>query len=133
MAKKGGFERTLPSQHEAERTKEQIADVERQEEAKRKEARVLAAFDWILKQENGRIVWSWLFARCGYNKAVLLRAAGGDVAPLSTECAAAQREVYRDLRKMILAPELLCAAEFEAEFGVELAAQMAEKLKGEKK
>ncbi len=117
MGKKG-FDRQLPSEHLAERTKEQTADVERLEEAKRKEARVLAAFDWILKQENGRIVWAWLFNRCGYNKAVLLRAAGGDVAPLSTECAAAQREVYRDLRKMILVPDLLCAAEFEAEFGI---------------
>jgi hypothetical protein len=120
MAKKGGtgFTRALPSEHLAARTKEQADDVVRQEEAKRKEARILAAFDWILKQENGRIVWAWLFARCGYNKAVLLRAAGGDVAPLSTECAAAQREVYRDLRKMIATPELLAAAEFEAEFGV---------------
>lgn len=127
------FERELPSEHLAARAEEQVKDVERAEEAKRKEARILAAFDWFLKQENGRIVWAWLFGRCGYNKAVLLRTAGGDVAPLSTECAAAQREVYRDLRKMILAPELLAAAEFEAEFGVELAARVAEKLKGEKK
>jgi len=119
MAKKGGFERQLPSEHLAERTKEQLADVERQEEAKRKEARALAAFDWFLKQENGRIVWSWLFNRCGYNKPVLMRMAGGDIAPLSTEAAAAQREVYRDLRKMILVPELLAAAEFEAEFEAE--------------
>ncbi len=127
MAKKGGFERTLPSEHQAARAKEQIADIERAEEAKRKEALVLAAFDWFLKQENGRVVWAWFFNRCGYNKPVLMRMAGGDIAPLSTEAAAAQREIYRDLRKMILSPELLAAAEFEAEFG------KTEKPKGEKK
>ncbi len=90
------------------------------EEYRRKEARVRTAFDDLLKSEGGRLVWGWIFDRCGYNKAILLRAAGGDVAPISTECAAAQREVYRDLRKMISAPELLAQAEYEAEFGVKI-------------
>lgn len=128
MAKKG-FDRTLPSEHERARQSLEKAAVERDEEIKRKEARKLAAFDWLLQQENGRIVWAWLFERCGYNKPVLMRMAGGDIAPVSTECAAAQREVYRDLRKMISAPELLAAAEFEAEFGV----AKSKKLEGEKK
>jgi len=117
MAKKG-FVRELPSAHAAVRAQLDLDAAAREEERKRKAARVLAAFDWLLKQEDGRVVWGWLFDRCGYNKPVLMRIASGDVAPLSTECAAAQREVYRDLRKMISAPELLAQAEYEAEFGV---------------
>lgn len=118
MAFKKAPGRDIPSNHEAVRLALEADKRKQDEERNRKAARVLAAFDWILKQEDGRIVWGWLFERCGYNKAILLRAAGGDVAPISTECAAAQREVYRDLRKMISAPELLAQAEYEAEFGV---------------
>ena len=127
MAKKG-FVRTLPSQHEVERTQEQSNDLARAEEAKRQSARRLAAFDWLLKQENGRIVWAWLFDRCGYNKPTLMRMASGDVAPLSTECVSAQRQVYLDLRTMV-APELLAAAEYAAEFGE---VKPTENKKGEK-
>lgn len=127
MAGKKGFVRELPSVHAAAKSQAQIDQAKRDEEAARKKARVLAAFDWLLKQEDGRIVWGWLFERCGYNKPVLMRMAGGDVAPLSTECAAAQREVYRDLRKMISAPELLAQAEYEAEFGVKPVQDKGEK------
>ena len=123
-------DRPLPSQHEdARKAGEQMA-LDREEEKKRQEARILAAFDWMLKQENGRLVWAWFFNRCGYNKTALLRMASGDVAPLSTECLAAQREVYLAARKMISAPELLAAAEFEAEFGIAL---KLDESKGEKK
>ncbi len=124
------FERALPSQHEDARKAGEKAALNCEEEMRRKEARVLAAFDWLLKQEDGRIVWAWFFNRCGYNKTALLRLASGDVAPLSTECLAAQREVYLAARKMISAPELLCAAEFEAEFGVVL---KKDESKGDKK
>lgn len=132
MAKKGGFVRRLPSAHMADTANIEAAMVAQNEEKRRKEARVLAAFDWLLKQENGRVVWGWLFSRCGYNKPVLMRVAGGDVAPLSTDCAAAQREVYREMRLMISAPELLAQAEYEAEFGVK-PAPVNEDKKGEKK
>ena len=47
----------------------------------------------------------------------IAQAAGGDVAPLSTECLAAQREIYREMRKMVLTPEFLTAVEHFAEFG----------------
>lgn len=116
MAKKG-FVRSLPSEHEKDRAQQEIDDLARAGEARRQEARKLAAFDWLLKHENGRIVWGWLFDRCGYNKPVLMRMAGGDIAPLSTEAAAAQREVYRDARRLV-PPDLLSQAEYEAEFGV---------------
>lgn len=126
MPAKKGFERTLPSDHETERLEHERAEQERGREARRQEARKLAAFDWLLKQENGRIVWAWLFDRCGYNKPVLMKMAGGDIAPISTECAAAQREIYRDLRRMV-PPELLAQAEYEAEFGVKVTTEKGEK------
>lgn len=126
MAKKG-FERQLPSEHADEAAKTAATYDAMKEERMRKVARVLQAFDALLKTEDGRIVWGWLFDRCGYNKPILLRTAGGDVAPISTECAAAQREVYRDLRKMISAPELLAQAEYEAEFGVKPQTDKGEK------
>ena len=115
---KSRYERPLPSEAKEEKSIGAIEDELIVEDAKRRESRKRMAFHWLLQQENGRIVWAWLFERCGYNKPVLMRAAGGDVAPLSTECLAAQREVYRELRKMISSPDLLAAAEYEAEFGV---------------
>lgn len=126
MAKKMGADRQLPSQHEKERAQREIEDLARATEARRQETRRLAAFDWMLKQENGRVVWAWLFDRCGYNKPVLMRMAGGDIAPLSTEAAAAQREVYRDMRRLV-SPELLAQAEYEAEFGVKQTDKKGEK------
>ena len=102
------FERPLPSQHEKERELLDKATQERDDEIQRKQTRLLQAFDWVAKQEQGRLVLGWLFERCGYNKPVLMRVVGGDIAPMSTECAAAQREVYRDVRKL-LRPEVLAA------------------------
>ena len=89
------------------------------------------AFDWLLKQENGRIVWAKIFDLCGYNKSSLSYFAGGDVAPLKTDCKEAQRLIYMELRKMV-SPDLLAKAEFEAEFGV-VKTPEAEPTKGEKK
>jgi hypothetical protein len=113
---KGEFRRPLPSQRAAERLIEAGEAQAAEEAGRRKEARLLRAFDWLLRQENGRLVWAWLFDRCGYNKPGLLRLPGGDVAALSTECVAAQREIYRELRKKV-PPELLAKVEYEAEFG----------------
>lgn len=111
--------RELPSEHEANRARN-AADVARErEEAQRQAARLRAAVDALLKTEEGRLVWGWFFERCGYNKPVLMRLAGGDVAPLSTEALAAQREVYVAARKLAT-PELLARAEYETEFGVPL-------------
>jgi len=111
------FERPLPSDAQKDNEALIAKHQAEKEEAIAREARVRAAFDWILQQENGRIVWAWLFERCGWAKPVLMRTAGGDVAPLSTECLAAQREVYREMRKMVPTPEFLAAVEFMAEFG----------------
>lgn len=115
----------LPSKHEADRLKvQEFADAQF-ETAKREEARLRGAIDEILKNPQLRPAWAFLFKRCHYAGPVLMRMAGGDIAPISTEVAAAQREVYRDLRKLA-APELLAKAEFEAEFGVK------EEVKGDK-
>lgn len=107
----------LPSEHEAAR-KQAEQDINKAiEDRQRQEARERAAFDWLLKQENGRIVWSVIFRLCGYNKPSLSFFSSGDVAPMKTECKDAQRVVYLELRKMV-PPELLSQAEYEAEFGV---------------
>jgi hypothetical protein len=115
----------LPSEHEADRLKVQEFAAAQEDLAKREEARLCGAVDEVLKNPQLRPLWSFLFKRCHYAGPVLMRMAGGDIAPISTEVAAAQREVYRDLRKMA-APELLNKAEFEAEFGVK------EEVKGDK-
>ena len=124
--KKPGFERPSPSQMQ-EREQARAKEAQEQAEAlERRKARVAKAFDALLKTEDGRVVWGWLFERCGYARPVLMRMASGDIAPLSTEAAAAQREVYRDARRMISNPELLVVAEFEAEHGPEIAAQFVQ-------
>lgn len=106
----------LPSSHEKDRLRKEQTEQEQALARRRRDARERQAFDWLLKQENGRIFWAWFFRRCGYNKTILMRLSGGDVAPLSTEALAAIREVYLDARKMIESPEVLSKAEFEAEF-----------------
>lgn len=107
-----------PSDHLLARERAAQDDVLQKEAAKRREDRLRAAFDWLLRQENGRLVAGWLFDRCGYNRPTLMRrSSDGEVATLSTECLSAQRQVYLDFRKMVSAPELLAAAEYEAEFG----------------
>ena len=93
--------------------------------SRRQEGRLRPAFDWLAGQEHGRLVWAYIFKLCGWNKISLTYFAGGDVAPLKTECKEAQRAVYEQLRKMV-SPELLAKLEFEAEFGA------AETKKGEK-
>lgn len=124
------FERPLPSDHQKDREAAAKLAQDREEARKREEARVLAAFDFMAKNEHGRVVWKWLFERCGYNKPVLMRQAGGDIAPLSTECMAAIREVYRDVRKLV-GPEVLASVELEAEFGIVMKTEF--KSQGDKK
>ena len=120
------MKRQLPSQHEATRLTQESGERAAAEARQREAGRVRQAFDWLLKQENGRIVWAKIFDLCGYNKSSLSYFAGGDVAPLKTDCKEAQRLIYMELRKMV-SPDLLAKAEFEAEFGT------PEPAKGEKK
>lgn len=128
MAKGEGFARSLPSEHEAQRAQDAKAMREAAEKRQAEEARVLQAFEKVLRTEEGKVVWKWLFDRCGYNKTTLMRTAGGDVAPLSTECLSAVRNVYLDARKMPNR-ETLMIAEMFAEFGD---VKPQEKPKGEK-
>jgi len=124
--------RQLPSDHEKERVDAEKAEQLQREARQRKAAQLRQAVDWMLRDERGRLVWAWLFDRCGYNKPILMRAAGGDVLPLSTEALAAIREVYRDARKLAL-PDILARTEYEAEFGQPWPEPQAEEKKGDKK
>ena len=119
-APKEKFSRPLPSEHAAAASAAETARLAEAEEKRRKEGRLRQAFDWLLRQENGRLVWAKIFDLCGYNKSSLAYFAAGDVAPMKTECKEAQRLIYMDLRKLV-PPELLVEAEYEAEFGPKIA------------
>ena len=111
------FQRPLPSQHETDRLRRQTEAETEQDARKRRDNELRRAVDFLLKNDQGRIFWSYLFNICGYNKPSLTRFAGnGDVAPMSTECKDAQRLIYLELRKLAT-PELLAKMEFQAEFG----------------
>lgn len=74
------------------------------------------AVDVVLSTEEGRLLWAYLFNDCGYNRSVLrISRTTGDLAPLSTEAAAAQRDVYVRLRNLPTHRDLLTAAEELAE------------------
>ena len=120
------FNRPLPSDHAVAREAAETRVAADADEKRRREVRLRVAFDWLLQQENGRIVWAHIFNLCGYNKSSLAYFAAGDVAPMKTECKEAQRLIYMDLRKMV-ASTLLAKAEFEAEFGVVPELQKGEK------
>lgn len=69
----------------------------------------------VLRTDEGKDLWAWLFHTCGYNRSSLrISRVTGDLAPLSIEAAAAQRDIYVELRG--LAPRgLLIEAEDLAE------------------
>lgn len=74
------------------------------------------AADAVLATEEGRLLWAYLFNDCGYNRSILrISRATGDLAPLSTEAAAAQRDVYVRMRGLPTHRDLLLAAEELAE------------------
>lgn len=69
------------------------------------------SFDKILVTEEGQIVWGFLYRVLGADRPVLrISRVTGDLAPLSTEAAAALRDVYTELRR-IPERELMLAAE----------------------
>ncbi len=73
------------------------------------------AFDKVLRTEEGQIVWGYLHNRLGWNSPVLrISRNTGDLAPLSTECAAALRDTYLEMRR-IPERELVVKAEELAE------------------
>lgn len=111
--------RLLPSEHEAARTDREKEQADAVDAKQRAEVRLRAVVDSFLKSEEGRLLWAHIFNLCGYSKSSLTRMAGGDIAPMSTECKEAQRLVYIELRKLAT-PELLSSAEFFAEFGTQL-------------
>lgn len=112
------MKRTIPSEHESVRLKQEVQVKIDTEKRKQEENNLHRAFDAILKNDSGRLVWRWLSQRCGWTGPILMQSST-DVAPLATECKAAQREVYRDARKFV-SRELLVQAEEFAEFGEKL-------------
>ena len=112
-----GKEKQLPSEHQASRVAAEKAMDTALVDRKKEEARVLQAFDKVLKTEEGKVVWKWLFDRCGYNKGTLVRGANADISVVSSECYSAVRGVYIDLRKMA-SMEALVDAELYAEYGI---------------
>ena len=73
------------------------------------------AFNKVLRTEEGQIVWGYLHEMLGWNKPVLrISRATGDLAPLSTEAAAALRDTYLEMRR-IPERELVIKAEEVAE------------------
>lgn len=69
----------------------------------------------IGNSESGKKLLVWLIKRCGYNRSVLrVSRASDDIAPLSTEARAAERDVYGDLRLM-MTPEMRHAIELLSE------------------
>lgn len=75
------------------------------------------AFDEILqlKSGNGLVVWGYLHHVLGWNAPTIrISRATGDLAPLSTEAAAALRDTYLEMRR-IPTRELVVKAEELAE------------------
>lgn len=115
MSSESKIGRFSPAEHQAQRERAEEAEREAQQRAQDEAARVRRAVARILDTDDGRVFWKLLFDRCGWVKPVLMRGTvGGDISPVSTEAAAAQREVYRELRKLA-PPDLLARAEFFAE------------------
>jgi len=73
------------------------------------------SIDAVLRTDDGKAVWAWLFHACGYNRSSLrISRVTGDLAPLSIEAAAAQRDIYVELRGLA-SPGLRAEAEELAE------------------
>jgi hypothetical protein len=108
--------RFTPSEHLKKR-EDVIAEQKALDEQKREEFLALRrAVNRILDSEDGRVLWRWLFNRCGFVKPALAYFAVGDVAPMKTEVLAAIRDVYLDLRA-IASSDLRVKAEDFAENG----------------
>lgn len=73
------------------------------------------AFDKVLSTEEGQHVWGYLHRALGWDRPTLrISRVTGDLAPLSTEAAAALRDTYLEMRR-IPKRELVAAAEELAE------------------
>lgn len=73
------------------------------------------AFDKILSTEEGQIVWGYLHGSLGWTRPIIrISRATGDLAPLSTEAAAALRDTYLEMRRLPRR-DLVAAAEERVE------------------
>lgn len=73
------------------------------------------AFDKVLSTDEGQLVWGYLHERLGWVRPIIrISRTTGDLAPLSTEAAAALRDTYLEMRR-IPKRELVAAAEERAE------------------
>lgn len=79
------------------------------------EKKLRKAVNKVLRTEEGQIFWAHLHFILGWNRPVLhISRVTGDLAPLSTEAAAALRDTYLEMRR-IPERELVVAAEELAE------------------
>lgn len=73
------------------------------------------AFNKVLRTEEGQIFWAYLHEKLGWNTPILhVSRVTGDLAPISTEAAAALRDTYLEMRR-IPERELVIKAEEIAE------------------
>lgn len=86
------------------------------------------AVDVVLRTEAGRILWAHLAASCGFYVSSIAQTTTGEVAPIKTECLAAQRALYLGWRKLA-SKELLRPAEDLADAAVVLVKSAAEERK----
>lgn len=95
--------------HSEERAAKAARVAETMERRKREEARIRVAVDQILKTEAGRILFSYLFHLCGYNRSsIAVDPVSGEVQTVATQHNEAMRLVYLKLRskasRALLAP-----------------------------
>lgn len=73
------------------------------------------AFDKVLSTDEGQLVWGYLHGTLGWTRPIIrISRVTGDLAPLSTEAAAALRDTYLEMRR-IPKRELVAAAEDRVE------------------
>jgi hypothetical protein len=111
--------RYIPSEHLIARTDAEDAQKALEEQKKEEALALRRAVNRILDSEDGRVLWRWIHGRCGFVKPSLAYFAQGDVAPMKTECLAAIRDLYLDLRALA-SPDLRVKAEDFAENGTQM-------------
>jgi hypothetical protein len=121
------MKRFSPVEHELERKHFEAEQKALTQQKKEEEIAIKRAVNRVIDSEDGKLLWRWIFNRCGWTKPALSQGqTGGDLAPLRTECLAALRDFYRELR-MLASADLRVKAEDFAENGT-----VAENKKGGK-
>lgn len=86
------------------------------------------ALETLAQLDEGRIVLAHLARRCGFFESGLLRKGDGEIASMATECKAAQRVIWVELRQQLPVAMRHAIEEF-AEAPVPVAAHSEEERK----